>query len=401
LNKVLIIARYFGTRIPGLIKYLPEFGWQPVLLTTALPPDNEIPPEITVIETGTRTENNLAPAPDRTFFRRLLSLGGEIINYPDSYKNWKVPALKAGEDLFSREKIDAIISSSSPVTGHLIARELKNRHQVPWLADIRDLWSQNHNYYYSPLRRMFDGRLERKTLSVADALVTVSTPWAGRLGGFHKGKAIYTITNGFDEEKYASSSARLTPRFTITYTGSIYRGKQSPASFLTSLQSLISEGTMNPDDIEVRFYGPRLAWLEKEIDNSGLSGVVKQHGTVPPQAASEKQKESQLLLLLDWEDHVVNGWYPLKIFEYLGAGRPILATGGVAGNAVDTLLSETGGGVHAVTPDSIKNSLRNFYSEYKLEGEITFHGLRGKIDKYTHRNMTGAFVAILDGLVRP
>jgi glycosyltransferase involved in cell wall biosynthesis len=399
LNSVLIIARYFGTRIPGLIKYLPEFGWRPVLLTTALPQDVHLHYDVSVVETGSRIESRFAPASGSSIFDCILACGGEIINYPDAYKAWKKPAIEAGDDILENEKIDAVISSSSPVTGHLIARELKRKHRIPWLADLRDLWSQNHNYYYSSLRKIFDKRLELKTLSEADALVTVSQPWADRLGTLHEGKTIHAITNGFDPENAGMSPARLTSKFTITYTGTIYSRKQSPAGLLDSLRGLISEGVMEPDDIEVRFYGAGLPWLDKEISRYGLSGVVKQYGTVPQPVAIEKQRESQLLWLMDWDDSAENGWYPMKAFEYMGAGRPILATGGVAGNVIDRLLEETKAGVHAVTTESIRDSLRDLYREYRQKGEIPYHGLETEINKYTHRKMTGEFVAILDGLL--
>ena len=420
MNKVLIIARYFGTRIPGLLKYLPEFGWQPILLTTNLPSDSQLPADTAVTETsyrdalgfwkrilgkdvgatsGSWIEGNLGPASGKSIFNRIIGWGGEVINYPDSYKGWRKLAVKAGDELLRREKIDVILSSSSPVTGHLIARELKNKHRMPWIADLRDLWSQNHNYYYSSLRKIFDKRLELRTLSEADALVTVSQPWADRLGTLHQGKSVSAITNGFDPEIMKEVSTGVKPGFIITYTGNIYDRNHSPRRLFAALRDLISDGTLDPYDVEVRFYGPRLTWLEKEISKSGLSGVVKQYGTVPQQVAIEKQKESQLLWLMDWDDSAENGWYPLKFFEYLGTGRPILATGGVAGNVVDLLLTKTKGGIHAVTTDSVKNSLRDLYGEYKLKGEVPYHGLRDEIDKYTHRKMTGEFVAILEGLL--
>lgn len=399
MKKVLIIARYFGTRIPGLLKYLPEFGWQPVLLITALPEGIHPLPDVSIIAAGSRVESYLTPASGRSILDRILACGGEIINYPDSYKAWRKPAIKAGGEILRREKPDAIISSSAPVTGHIIARELKKTYDIPWLADLRDLWSQNHNYYYSPLRRMFDRRLERRTLSAADALVTVSPLWADRLNSLHQDRAVYTVTNGFDPAMADAAHVRLSSKFTITYTGNIYGGKQSPARLFTSLRNLISEGIINPGDVEVRFYGSRLAWLEKEINKSGLSGIVRQYGLVSPQAALEKQKESQLLWLLDWDDPAENGWYPLKVFEYLGTRRPVLATGGVTGNAVDTLLSETKGGVHAVTTDSITDSLKDYYKEYRQHGKISCHGLEAEINRYTHREMTAKFVAILNGLV--
>ena len=93
---------------------------------------------------------------------------------------------QAAREILRKENIAAVISSSPPVTSHLIGGELKAEHEIPWIADIRDLWSQNHNYRYSPLRRALDRRLELKTLSKADALVTVSEPWAEKLRNLHK-----------------------------------------------------------------------------------------------------------------------------------------------------------------------------------------------------------------------
>ena len=396
LNKVLIIARYFGARIPGLLKNLPEFGWQPVLLTSSLPPDNDIPPDISVIETGTRKESHFAPASGRSISDWILARGGEIINYPDSYKGWKKSAISAGDELLKTEKIDVILSSSSPVTGHLIARELKRKHHIPWIADLRDLWSQNHNYYYSSLRRMFDKRLELKTLAQADTLVTVSQLWADRLATLHKGKVISAITNSFDAVKMKEISPGMKPGFTITYTGNIYGGKQNPGKLFAALRSLISADEIDPADVEARFYGPKLDWLEKEITEYTLSGIVKQYGIVSPQAAIEKQKESQLLLLLDWDDPDEKGVCPLKFFEYLGAERPVLAIGGVEGNAVDLLLDKTKAGMHAITEDNIKESLTQLYLEYKLKGQVAYYGLGEEINQYTHQRMTGEFADILN-----
>lgn len=397
--KVLIIARYFGTRIPGLLKYLPEFGWQPVLLTTALPPESNLPSGISVIETGRRMKSNVAPASGRSIFDRVLVFGGEIINYPDSYKGWRKPAIVAGDELLKTEKIDAILSSSSPVTGHLVARELKKKHGIPWLADLRDLWSQNHHYYYSSLRKWFDRRLELKTLADADVLVTVSQPWADRLAILHQGKSVSTITNGFDPEIMKEVSAGVKPGFTITYTGNIYGRKQHPGRLFAALRSLIKDGSLDPADIEVRFYGPKLDWLEKDIASYSVSGIVKQHGIVSQKEAIVKQKESQLLLLMDWDDPAENGWYPLKAFEYLGAARPVIAIGGVTGNAVDLLLKKTRVGVQAITEDNIGETLLRLYQEYKQEGRVSYHGIGEEIEKYSHRRMTGEFVEILDILM--
>jgi hypothetical protein len=415
--------------MPGLAKYLPEFGWQPIILTTPLGekpdsrfgPPNDFKNDIRTIETGNSSapdghdENILIKINNRfdlasqkslsflKFFYNLFYIHfyQAIVNYPDSEKGWKLFALKAGSELLQKEDIDAIISSSSPVTSHLIAKELKNRYRIPWIADLRDLWSQNHDYSYGPLRKMIDRRLELNTLLSADALVTVSPLWAEELRTLHKREAVYTITNGFDPDKVMKGQMGLTSKFTITYTGQvIYAGKQDPSKLFATLQELITDGTINPKDVEVRFYNPENELLARGIEEYELSAVAKQYGIVPREISFEKQRESQLLLLLNWEDQRERGWYPLKIFEYLAAQRPILSIGGSGDDVVKRLLDETKAGMYAPSVDIIKSILKEVYLEYKHKGKVSYDGNMEKIDKYSYREMARKFAEILDSLTQ-
>ena len=403
--------------MPGLAKYLPEFGWQPVILTTPSLLDEQPSPELRIIETpyrdvlcfwkrlfrlnpdehiGRELRKRFGITYKNSFVEFLFKLGGAIVDYPDLETGWKPFAVKAGSELLQKEDIDAMISSSSPVTSHIIAKELKNKYKIPWIADLRDLWTQNHNYGYGPLRKLIDKRLELKTLSNADALVIVSPLWAEKLKELHKRKVVYTITNGFDPDKMSNGQMVLTSKFTITYTGTIYTGKQDPLKLFAALRDLISDGTMDSNEIEVRFYDSKIEWLDKEVERYGLSSIVKQYGRVPQQIAIEKQRESQLLLLLNWEDQRERGWYPLKIFEYLAAQRPILATGGSGDDVIRELLEETKAGTYAISVEDIKNILRELYSEYKHKGKISYNGNMGKINKYSHREMARKFAEILN-----
>ena len=418
MRKVLIITYlpYASPRIPGLAKYLPEFGWQPIILTVPLPEKPNT--QFRVIETSYRdalgfwkrlfrlnpdedirrqVKKRLGITSRKSLMDFILTCGGAIVNYPDSDRGWKPFAVRAGSELLQKEAIDAILSSSSPVTSHLIAKELKVRYKIPWLADFRDLWSQNHNYSYGPLRRLIDRRLEVKTLSPADALVVVSQTAAGSMRALHKGEPIFVITNGFDPAEVNSPPAKLVAKFTITYTGSIYPRRQEPSRLFTALRDLISDGTMSPDDVEVRFYGPREDWVEREINDYGLSGIVKQNGIVPREIALEKQRESQLLLFLKWEDRRERGVYTGKVFEYLAARRPILATGG-SSDVVDELLKRTSAGICAPTVEDIKNILKKLYQEYKAKGVVAYQGKESEINKYGHREMAGKFSEILNQL---
>lgn len=321
----------------------------------------------------------------------------EIVHYPDKEKGWISFALNAGEKLLENEAVDAMISSYSPATCHIIAQKLKEKHKIPWVADFRDLWTQNHNYPYSPLRKFFEKRLELRTLSTADALVTTSTFWAEKLKTLH-GKAAYTITNGFDPETIAKGKVQLTKKFTITYTGQIYTGKQDPSKLLAALKTLISEGTIDPKNVEVRFYGTETELLKRETERYGLSDVVRQYGIIPRTASFEKQRESQLLLLLNWEDPLEKGTYTGKVFEYLAAQRPILVTGGFGNDVIEELLAETNSGVYCSTVEEIKKAARELYLEYKTKGKVAYHGMVEKIDKYSYREMAKNFAEILGNL---
>jgi len=429
MKKVLIVAHLLSAspRIPGLAKYLPEFGWQPIVITAPLgerpdlhfgPPD-DFTKSVRVIETSYYDILDLlrrlfrldsSEPIDKEVRKRLgttsrkspvdffVKLGGAIICYPDAERGWKNFAIRTGSELLQKEDVDAMISSSPPVTSHLIAKELKNQYKIPWVADLRDLWSQNHNYSYGPVRNLVDRRLELKTLSATDALVTVSQPLVEELRVLHKGKATYAITNGFDPAEANIPADSLTTKFTITYMGNIYSGKQDPSKLFVALRELISDGTIDPNDVEVRFYGYKIEWLTREIGEYGLAGIVKQYGMVPRQVSFQKQRESQLLLLLNWEDRLERGLYSLKIFEYLAARRPILATGGSGDDVVKELFIETKAGLYGARVESIKNILSDLYSEYKLKGKISYNGDEVKINRYSYREMAKKFAEILDGL---
>ena len=424
MKKVLIIYYKFppdpdvgGLRIQGLAKYLPEFGWEPIILTTTLPgnPNAQFrviqTPYYDVIaslkkrfgfrpEEGVKERYGIPTHKNRkSLIDYILIFLEEIIAYPDAQKGWYIYAVEAGSKILKNEDIDAIISSSSPVTCHFIANELKNKYnKIPWIADLRDLWTQNHYYPYSFLRIFIERRLEIKTLSKADSLVTVSKDLAETLGTLHKEKEIYTIPNGFDPQEMNILHGDLTNSFTITYTGGLYQGKRDPSKLFNALQDLISEGKINSNDVEVRFYGPKEDWMVKEIESYGLRGIVNEYGVMHRDFALEKQRESQLLLLLLWDHPEEIGVYTGKIFEYLAAQRPILAIGGPKG-VVKDLLAETNAGMYATSVDDVKKALEKFYNEYKLKGVVRYNGEKVEIDKYSQREMARKYSEVLNTLI--
>ena len=428
MKKVLLIAYHFPPRATvaslrplGLAKYLPEFGWQAVVLTAALPgrPD----PQFEVVETQLRDspvlslgrrifrldreqtlmaqlaqlKNKLRIRSERSPLDRLLAAVGEVTAYPDPQKGWRNYAVQSAADIIVQQDIQAMISASPPVTAHIIAARLKERWGIPWLADFHDLWTQNYYYPYSPLRRRIERKLEVDTLSAADALVTVSPPAAGELAELHSHKPVHSIAYGFDPDDLNVNPVRPAGKFTITYTGNVYPGKQSPQPLFAALRDLIAEGSMAAEDVAVRFYGPQAGWIDRQAQDHGLSSIVTRYGTVSRTTALNKQRESQVLLSLKWNDPAQRGVYSAKIFEYLAARRPILAVGGFP-DVVDDLLAETGAGLSGQTSLDVKPLLLHMYRQYKATGAVTYSGDEAAISKYSHRESARQFASILDTL---
>lgn len=420
-RKVLIVTYHFPPRLSvgslrmrGLAKYLPNFGWEPIILTATLPgkPDQRF----RVIETfcpdpkdviaSLKKRCGLKPAKelhkqlripptvraDEISFRgKLVAFAERVVFYPCDKKNWRPSAIRAGTELLQRENIDVLISSSGPVTTHLIAKELKIGCHIPWVADLRDLWSQNHFYTHGSIESWFQKKLEIRTLLHVDALVTVSKPLAAKLGSLHRRKCVFSIPNGFDPEEVRE--APLTKDFTVTYAGQWYSGKRDPSLLFRALRELIDSGALDPTRVKVRFFGQSKYWIDREIGRYKLEAVVHQYGRVSRELVLTKERESQVLLLVTWGE----GNYTGKLFEYLAAKRPILAHGG-HGSVVSELMEETNTGIHVSNLANLKDVLIRYYKEYKGTGKVIYRGKEEEINKYSHYEMARQFAKVLDSV---
>lgn len=429
MKKVLIIANLFhaSPRIPGIAVYLPEFDWEATIITPPVGSNAQISlgfPEhfydrAKIIEApyrgdifwlwrkmfklfGFRTEESITEQVKkwtgvisrRSIFDVLLNWYQAIFAYPDTERTWRKPALKVARYALIKGNFEAVLSSSPFPTSHMVASELKEKFGLRWVADFRDPWTQNHAYSFGSVRKYIEQRLERKTLSTADAMTAAAPAYAEKQQQLHE-KPVNVVTNGFDPENLNDPPADLPEKFTITYTGTIYTGKQDPEKLLEALERLISRGVIKPDDIEARFYGSRQSWLSDRITKHNLVDVVRQYGSIPRSESWQRQRESHVLLLLNWENPQEKGVYPLKFFEYLAARRPILATGGFSRSDMEKLVIETKAGIYAPTVGEIETSILSFYQEYKQTGRVCYNGDLKETEKYSYREAARKFADIL------
>jgi glycosyltransferase involved in cell wall biosynthesis len=403
-----------AVRPAALAKYMPRYGWEALVLT----PKRQVPRHSDqIVETeyrdvlsewksrfkldgqvGLHQQLGLATAkkPGSALgHTQLLRFAKYLLTYPDPFKGWIPYALQAIEEIRRRNlDIDAIVTTSPPISCHLIGRHARNILGCPWVVDFRDLWSQNLGEQNFP---WLQAGLEKRTLKDADALVTVSQPWADRLQPRYPEKKIFAISNGFDPDDYLAAPPALTREFSITYTGELYQGQRDPTMLFEVLSELLHEGKLSASDLRVRFYGAVEAWLPIQVEKYGLNQVVALHGSIPRGKIFEHQRESQLLLTLPWSDPRETGHHSAKLFEYLAAKRPVIAVGGTRGVLTQT-LEETHAGLHACTKAQVREFVLGAYAEYKKKGYVFYAGDSEAINRYSHPEMARSFAQVLDGV---
>lgn len=278
----------------------------------------------------------------------------DLARFPDSAIGWYPFAIHAAKKLISNNNFDIIISTSPPPTAHVIASKLSKRYKIPWIADLRDLWSDNPQINKDRSSKIYD-KYEKKVISQSKVITTVSEPLKERLAERHD-KQVVVIQNGFDHEDYERYVALRTP-FTITYTGNIYPNKQNPQILLQAILELKKEGILNQTNFQLRFFGNDHGIVSSEINKYDLNDLIKVNSRIDYLEVVKRQKESSVLLFLDWMDKKQKGVLTGKIFEYIGAGVPILSIGREHSD-VSELLNNTGTGYSFTKVNDIKEYLK-------------------------------------------
>jgi glycosyltransferase involved in cell wall biosynthesis len=430
LKKVLIVSFYFSPintigslRISKLAKYLQNFGWEPWVITV----DHNLYKYTNDLEIEI-PENRISRADygifSTFFLKRKHKLNSTILNknikttssikntliskfsnlfqenrFPDRYLPWYVPAYKKGIKLSKEIKFDIILSSFSPPASHIIAYFIAKKYNTPWVADYRDLWTMNHNYqregFFGSIFNKVEISIEKYFLNKAVSLITVSEPLKKQLETLHN-KKVNVITNGYDHEDYIFSDNKIIKnnKIKILYTGNIYNNKQSPELLFLAIDSLISKKILKESDFEIKFYGTNPEFVDMKFAIK-FSNSINFFPRISQKECIQKQLSADILLLLQWNDTKVKGFYSGKVFEYLGAKKPILAVG-IKGGVISDLLKETSSGYLATNVLETESILTEWVKMYKSEGSIKYTGKIDVINKYTRLSQAKKLASILD-----
>lgn len=444
-RRLLIVAYHFppdaevgAIRPQKLVKYLPECGWDPLVLTVdprhhaAHDParsrdvtgarvwrTGEIPNPRTLalsfrnaLRRYLRSGPPDSPAPDLPFdvknaeasgprdrLRRLIL---SLCWLPDANLGWLFPALRTGLAIIRRERPRVILTTSPPATAHLVGLWLSRLTGVPWVADFRDPWAGDAakpRFVRSPLSDALDRRMERTVIRTASAVLVTTDRLGAKLMERYPEvdpRKFTTLSNGFDPEDFAAVPVPTpSANFLVTHVGSLYH-RRSPVAFLQAAAVLVRSGEIPISDLRIAFVGSTLEDghnVRQAVSTLGLDAVVEEVGRVPHVDAIGWMRRSRLLLLLaqDWPLQV-----PAKAFEYLASGVPILAI--AQSGATADLVAGFGGAVADDTVAEITPILRQRYLAYKAGTTAHGPGDRG-LSSFDRRHLAASLGRRLDAIV--
>jgi glycosyltransferase involved in cell wall biosynthesis len=287
----------------------------------------------------------------RRAVRRLGLLWRRLL-VPDEHALWAPFAIRAATRIVRREGIDIVVTTSPPGSLHSVGAAVKRRTGVPWVADLRDpLVAHPHRRMESRLVRLKEAgprRVERLVVGLADGIVAASEAISAQARERAGEKPVVTIASGADFDDFDGLEYRRGDRFRITHTGSFF-GSRDPRPFLAALERV--------EGVEARFVGDSRAADREWAAGLELGSRLEWLPFTGRVESLRLQRDSEALLLLIPDaggrgEGILSG----KVFEYLAAGRPVLALV-PPGGAAARLLRESGAGV-VVAPDDVAGAAR-------------------------------------------
>lgn len=400
--RILLLAYYFPPmglsgvqRTAKLVKYLPEFGVDVTVLTATSGAyfafDDVLLKEVE--QSGARIVRTRSFDPTRLFggrrtvalpaegHRSTLSRWGQFVFQPDNKIGWQPFALRAGRRILTETPHDAIYVTAPPYSALLSATRLAQQFKLPLVVDFRDDWVGNprHEYPTSWHRRMAL-RQESRVLHAASRIQTINSVIAQNMAGRHPDlrKTIHVVPQGFDPQDFSADQTSASPErndaCTFLYTGVFY-DRQRPDTFLKAFASACNREPDFRNRAVASFAGLVPAYMDTLVATLGIKENVRNAGYLDHERTIRAQQSADILWLTIGEGPGSEGISTGKLYEYLGAGRPIL--GLVPQGVARHTLEESGIGTicHPDDVESVSNAMLELFSDWQ-KGQ-----LKGRADK--------------------
>lgn len=394
-------------------KFLPEFAVIPTVLTVAedsatypitdFSLNSEVSEALTIIRTKSKEPFNtysklsgkkevprsgFANSDKSGFLEKLMRFIRGNFFLPDARRGWNKYAIEAASKLIENNKIDVILTTSPPHSSQLIGLKLKEKYGLPWIADLRDPWTDIYYYkdmYPTWLAKKIDSRYERRVLENADKVIVTSENTKHLFLQKSKKirpKDIVILPNGFDLEDFPviipSNKA-----FTISYTGTISE-TYDIETFADACKSVIYNNNLK---IKIQFIGQFSSSIRQTMERAEISNFCEFIPPVNHTNSIEFLLRSDSLLLLIPNTKNNQGIIPGKLFEYLGAKKPIIGIGPQEGDAAKIIANcNAGKMIQFGDVEELSNYLNQLYEKWE-NNRLPLSNQN--VEKYSRKTLAG------------
>ena len=441
-KKVLIVTYYWPPAGgPGVqrwlkfAKYLPEFGWEPIIYTPENPSyplvdetlTEEVPQDLKIIKTNIWEPYQIAEkfsksnkkfkggqfdvGKNQSFVSKLsIFIRGNFF-IPDARKFWVKPSIKFLKDYLKENHIDTIVTTGPPHSLHLIGLGLKKElPDLKWIADFRDPWTEISYYKHLKLTSGSDRKhrqLEKSVFENAD--LTLATSYTDAENFRKNGANAFCVTNGFDKDVESLNRETLkndidsltilqtsgSAKFTLSYVG-VLEQLRNPENLWKALVAICEKHQYFAKDFELKFVGRVDDKILNEIENSVLKNNIRNLGYLAHDASVKEMESSDLLLITNFPNESSKGIIPGKLFEYLATGKKIISFGPKDAD-VETILDKTKAGKHFdyVENMEIQAYIFSLYEDWKSGKSIVNSA---DINEFSRKELTKKLAELLSDL---
>jgi glycosyltransferase involved in cell wall biosynthesis len=413
-KKALLIAFHFPPfgfssgllRTLKNVQHLPSFGWDPIVISAdrkayvSASDDqlSDIPPSVPVT---------------RAFCldaARHFSIGGRYPRFlamPDRWVSWWPAAVFHGVRLVRRHRVQAIWSTYPIATAHLIGLAIHKLTGVPWVADMRDIMSDD-GFPSDPRQWRCHQWIERRCIqnSAATICTTEGTArvYRSRYDSVDPSK-ISVIHNGYDEDDFVAAERDWKPEVTVArkplvfvHSGVLYPSERDPLQFFEAVRRLKSAGAIRSETLKVVLRATQHDSLYQPVlEEMRIDDIVHLSPKLPYKEALREMMSADGLLVFQASN--CNMQIPAKIYEYFRSGRPILALTDDLGDTA-AILREVGVDSISVLddPGRIAVDLREFMQRV-LDSTIPGVGME-VASRYSRRAQAGELAGLFEQVAR-
>ncbi len=411
--KVLVVAYYFPPmglsgvqRTLKFVKYMKNYNWEPTVITSGkvayFAHDKYLSDELDALKIKViRVEGSSEPNSlllkfgtiklPREFIRNIFDKISQTIFIPDNKISWSKRVFKKVDEILSSQHFDAIFVTSPPFSSFEVLSQIKKKHDIPLFADYRDLWYGSYfSFYPTPFHRLLHKKKEYKSLKAADRIIVTNRKIKEKLlktYPFLTFEDVVIISHGFDQDDFDKISAQPKPhnKMVLMYSG-IFMVYSTPKYFLKAFKELSNERPDIATNIELHFVGFLRKENQKLIRKLKLQAFIKDHGYVNHNDSVAKIKSADVLWFMVGKRKNIDAILPGKVYEYLGAKKPIIAC--VPDGAAKMAVEESEAGF-ICKPDDIQDIKRVILRVYDLYTKNALPKPSDEfLEKYKRSNLT-------------